>query len=448
MKLADVEKRNWFYLSLRPFVDFFHNHVFYKKVHVRGLENIPKDEPVIFAPNHQNALMDAMAILCVKYWEIVYLARADMFKKPTARKALFFLKILPVFRMRDGKDALKQNDKVFDKAASVVLKKRLLTVFPEASHLGIRKLRPLKKGVTRIALLAEEKTNFNTGVKIIPVGINYQNYFKMRNDLFIDFGKPIKVNKYKESYQENPQKANNELISEIGEGLSKLIINIRSKTDYDEIDLIRNIYTPKMLKKLKLKNNFKNKIIADKKTIETIEQLESSDDEKYHQLIEKAKKLNKKIKLNNIPYYILNKSYSFFKAIIFSLLMIISFPIYAFGAVNNYIPYALPQLITRKIKDLNFHTSIRFVLYLVTYTILIYPIIFLLVHLFTDIWWIKWIYALLLPITGLFAFHYVNWFKTIKKQWKCIFNKKNHDFIEMMKLNDEILNEFDNFVKF
>ena len=46
-----------------------------------GVENINPDDHLIFAPNHQNALMDALAVLFTHKGQPVFLARADIFKK-------------------------------------------------------------------------------------------------------------------------------------------------------------------------------------------------------------------------------------------------------------------------------------------------------------------------------------------------------------------------------
>ena len=70
----------------------------YSKVQVVGLENIPKDGSVIFAPNHCNALMDAMVILRTRKEPTVYGARADLFENPFLASFLTFLKIVPMIR--------------------------------------------------------------------------------------------------------------------------------------------------------------------------------------------------------------------------------------------------------------------------------------------------------------------------------------------------------------
>ena len=96
--MADISKR---YGVLKQITGFIH-HLFYRRIFVHGIENIPTDKPVIFAPNHQNALMDPLIILYTTPFQTYFLARADIFKRPMLRKLFTFFKMLPVYRIRDG----------------------------------------------------------------------------------------------------------------------------------------------------------------------------------------------------------------------------------------------------------------------------------------------------------------------------------------------------------
>ena len=57
-----IHRRNLIYHLLYPYARAFFFQ-YYGKVEVRGKENIPRKAPVIFAPNHQNALNDALIVL-------------------------------------------------------------------------------------------------------------------------------------------------------------------------------------------------------------------------------------------------------------------------------------------------------------------------------------------------------------------------------------------------
>ncbi len=71
---------------------------------------------------------------------------------------------------------------------------------PEGNHSRYRRLRTLKKGISRIVFLAEETNNFKLNIKIIPVGIDYSNYINFRSRLFINYGEPINVSDFYDIY--------------------------------------------------------------------------------------------------------------------------------------------------------------------------------------------------------------------------------------------------------
>ena len=71
---------------------------FYGELIVNGKENLPTDDSaLIFAPNHLNALMDALAVssLMPHRKAVVYPARADFFANKTLVKVMEFAKIMP-----------------------------------------------------------------------------------------------------------------------------------------------------------------------------------------------------------------------------------------------------------------------------------------------------------------------------------------------------------------
>ena len=109
MNFKGIDKWSLKYAMLNVYVNFAHNFIFYRKISVIGKKNLPKDTPLFFAPNHQNALMDALIILCSIKEQPVFIARADIFKNKTIARILIAMKILPAYRIRDGKENLKKN---------------------------------------------------------------------------------------------------------------------------------------------------------------------------------------------------------------------------------------------------------------------------------------------------------------------------------------------------
>jgi 1-acyl-sn-glycerol-3-phosphate acyltransferase len=203
MAKKTIDRFSLRYRLLKTYAMFAH-WIFYRRIEVKFRERIPGDRPVLLAPNHQNALMDAMAPLLTTSHDPVFLARADIFKKKFVAGILRLFKILPVYRIRDGASELGKNEDVFQEAMDVLLRKKCpVAIMPEGNHGNKRRLRPLVKGIFRVAFQAQEQFGEQPGVVIVPVGIDYSNYSIFRGKLFVQFGEPIEVNKYYSSYLQN-----------------------------------------------------------------------------------------------------------------------------------------------------------------------------------------------------------------------------------------------------
>ena len=395
--------------------------LFYKNIIIEGLENIPKEGPLIFAPNHQNALMDALAVSLTCNRQIVFLARSDIFKKGLVSKFLNFLKILPVFRIRDGKENLSNNDLTFDIASRVLENKQYIGIFPEARHTDKRRLLGLKKGIPRLAFLAEEKNNFELGIQIVPVGIYYSKYNRMRNILHVRYGKPIFVNDFKDEYLESPQKAMISLRGAMDNAIRPLIIDIPSIGLYDTYESIRRLYVKNLVRKFKLgKLTQINKFKADKITIQALELYENDYPEKMpeiKELVEEYEGLKKKYRLSDQS---VEKPFlSLFRILINTFILLISIPAFVYGTANNVLTYFIPKLLVLKFKDKQFHSSIKF-----GWTIFVIPIIYAIqitiVALFLPKFWMILAYAISLPIFGLLARVISEWLAILFEDYRLL----------------------------
>jgi len=175
-----IENHSIWYNLVRIYARFAY-HRYYRNIYTEGVEHLPLDEPVILCPNHQNALMDPLAILLngktKDKMQPVFLARADIFKPGLVSKALKFFKIMPVYRIRDGASNLKQNEQIFERCIEILENKKLVGIFAEGTHHDKRRLYPLQKGVARMAFQAEIKNDSKLGLKVVTVGITYSNYW-------------------------------------------------------------------------------------------------------------------------------------------------------------------------------------------------------------------------------------------------------------------------------
>ena len=443
-----IEKSNLLYTLLKPYVDFV-TRIYFRTKSI-NYDKIPKDDIIIFAPNHQNTLMDALAILATIKTEPVFLARADIFKKKTINKILTFLKILPIYRIRDGKDSLKNNEAIFQKTIDVLKNRNGLIILPEGSHAGIRKLRTLKKGISRIVFEAEEANDFKLNIKIVPIGLDWSNYINFRSRLFVNYGDSINVSDYYEEYKKHPPRGMNLLRERIATELKKYMIHIENDEYYEMFDSIRYIYIPQMIEKMGFKNKKQpNQFYAQKKIIEQLNEFVEANPEETKELSEKTGRYTELLKKLNFRHWVVQKSHFSTIGIFFQFLfMLLLSPIYLFGGILNYLPYKVPVLVTKKNKDPQFLSSVREVVALILFPI--YYIILIIVGLFVlEPWWLKIAIPVSLPFAGLFAFHY---YIEVKKMFARLrFNimtwVKNKDLIELKNCHQYIVQKMDNITK-
>lgn len=406
-----VEKWSLLYAILKQYFKLIHK-IFYKRFVIEGVKNIPKDKTIIFAPNHQNAVMDPLAIIFSTPYQIVFLARGDTFKKPAVAKIFYNLKILPIFRQRDGKEALKKNEEIFNISVNVLKHNKPFCLFPEAQHNPVRRLRILKKGIQRIAFQALEETNYNLDIAIIPTGIYYDDKFNSLATLHIQYGKPIFIKDYIDFYKQNPQKATMALRNEMTKRIKPLMIDIQNKEHYHLIEFLRDFANNIVRKKLNLKKNQKNKFKADKIIIEKIEKAIEQDNQKVLKIKQNWEDLINLFK-DNIKNYD-NKIYKSLTAtslIIKSLIYIITFPLFVTGFLINFLPYFIIKKVIKKIvKDPQFFSTIKFGAGAV-----LYPVYYLIISIFLVIF-INNIYLiilliLLMPVSAIAAKYYYHYIK-------------------------------------
>jgi len=164
-------------------------------------------------------------------------------------KILTFLKILPVYRIRDGYENLSLNDRIFQKTMDVIRHGNGLVILPEGSHVGFKRLRPLKKGIARIVLQTENAADGSLNIHIVPVGLDYSNYVKYRSKLLIRIGEPFPVKKYLDLYRQNKALAYNALTEELAERLKNEMIHIEDKANYDDYLFLTHIFPMFYIKK-------------------------------------------------------------------------------------------------------------------------------------------------------------------------------------------------------
>jgi len=442
MGLDNIEKKSLGYSLLWNTMRAWHNIVYYRKYTVIGTENIPNDKLLIFTPNHQNALMDALALLFSTKIQFVFLARADIFKKPAIARILYFLKILPIYRVRDGYDSVEKSNKVFERTVDIMTAGSAMVILPEGNHSRIRRLRPLKKGFARMAFKTQEANDFKLDIQVVPVGIDYDDFSKYRSSLVIKFGTPVSVLDFVDLYQENKAQALNDIKEELSRNMAPLIPNIRSEEYYDLYNELRVIFRSRMAAKLAIDyKDERNRVKTDQHTIQKIADFEKKSPNEITVLSEKVAsytQLKKSLGLTNS--IIDKKGHCFFSVLLGTISLLGTLPLFVYGLIVNIIPYSLPIFAGNKMPDEQFRSSVKFVL-----SALLFPIMYILQSLIvlgvTRDWATTGIFLLSLPLSGIISWRWTRIYLWVKDSWtyKLMSISKNRKLTKLRSLYDDII---------
>ena len=170
----------------------------YEGIIVENNKKLP-DAPIIIASNHPNSFLDAIIIGSILNRSIFFLARSDVFKAKWADYILRKMNLIPIYRIEEGHNNLNKNDETFSSCYEILEKDKCILIFAEGVSLVDRKIYPIKKGIARIGLGAESRNNFELGVSILPVGINYEQATKFNNRIIVSLGDLMPFIDYKES---------------------------------------------------------------------------------------------------------------------------------------------------------------------------------------------------------------------------------------------------------
>ena len=333
--------------------------IYFKKWQSVNLHHLPETGPFIFVANHQNAFLDALLVVCGLKRNPWFLARGDVFKKASIIKLLTLFRIKPIFRFRDGHNAMRKNERVIEECLELLKQGECILLFAEGNHNEPWTFRDLQRGFAHIALQYCEQTKKD--IQLIPIGFHYEDHDAFRSRVLVNYGEPISVHEVAGDIPVLRDKFN-PLLSFTAEKLKSLILTV----PLDEVYEARKNF-------LKQNRNYKE---------DMVDQLKADRLMMSHWTTEQQGAPKK----SNLFYSWLN-------------------PLYAYGRVTHLIPHVLINyVVTKKIKDNQFIGSVKF-----TVGIFLIPIYYLLILVLffivtkEPLWTIGFLISL--PLAGLLAYN-------------------------------------------
>jgi hypothetical protein len=145
--------------------------LFCHEIHLKNKQLFKTKGPLLIIANHPNSFLDALIIGSYYNRRVYFLARGDVFKKPLHRFILESLNMIPVYRLREGKEFLHLNDYAFIKSIDLLSKGYAVLVFIEGICINSHELQPFKKGTARI-VEGVQKLNIPLRIHIVGIAFN------------------------------------------------------------------------------------------------------------------------------------------------------------------------------------------------------------------------------------------------------------------------------------
>ena len=469
-----IGKPGFFYRIIKRIISFTFNNLMFRRVYYMNTKNIPgKGTPLIIVENHQNCLVDAIAVLLSftdANRKIHFITGTDIFKVNKYLPA--FMRYFGVLFINstnyEGVETVDENKGVFEECENLVAGGETVMLFPEVRHQNKRRLGDFSSGYITMAFNAAKKKDFLEDVFILPCANHYSRYYPIQGDMLIKFGTPISLKPYYELYKAKPGIAQKEVNELVRAQIKEMMLNITDPENYDAIDFLRTNYSGDYARKHSMDYaELPDKLLVDKQMVELLETLPvgvkgentsasglecGTASSTKENIFAKARELNKVLQEEKISFKTLTKmslkddKKKFgidpvkFNFIVRCLVLAILFPFWIFTLWPAYFIYVIPTLFAKRMNDRMLKASFFLGFSAIITIPFFYLISFLLVwKVFTIVMAI--IYICLLPLFALFAWYYCAYIFDLKGEYRFYKNRKNAKLRAAKNLRNELGND-------
>lgn len=438
--------------------------IYFGKNIIVNRKGLDFDGAAIVVSNHPHAFFDPVVPASKSPRYFYFLANYGLFKNPFMNWFLNTFFCIPIKRRKDNWGGNLKNEDSFDRAENHLANDGVLYIAVEGTTFIKRRIREVKTGFARIALAAESENDWKLDLKIVPVGNNFAAPTRFRGKVFVEVGDPIRVSDFREDFEKDKEAAYDKLVALLGQKLSELTIDIPTVEEERMIRYLEEIY--------KTETQTPNPPLT--RTSSAVEKHKDED------LRSRASRLHSKYALGEIPndsesyferkalsHFILNlkkESPESFKTLKSKTLaygnqlrawrisdeiltdpknsfskiigMILSLPIFLWGAINNLLPYFILKYFSNNPKlFIGYRSTARVLLGLFIVVPIFYTLQTWLIYRFSGNGYFTVAYFLLLIPTGMFAWYWKEELKTIKRKMR-FFKIKKANPKKVEKLNN------------
>jgi glycerol-3-phosphate O-acyltransferase / dihydroxyacetone phosphate acyltransferase len=392
----------------------FSLNIFFRKIYVSGLEHIKPDTPQLIASNHPNGFMEPLIMACHFPRPLHFMVRGDVFEKKWLKPILVGTNQIPIFRFKDGFSKLRENAALMDDSTKLMTGNNMLLIYAEGSTENVKQLRPLQKGVARIAFSVLEQDP-NTRLEILPSGINFTHPQNFGRTVMLRVGAALKIQDYKGLYHQDQKAAYQKLLDDLYNSMKPHVIHGDDLSDSSLLeDMLAIDRGSNVDSYIPVKRNHTARLDSEIRISNLYNQRTSS-------LIDSIKSFKTEVKQKGLTLNDLRKQPLNMWRI---LVLLLGFPLAMLGLITHIVPLTLGKRIAfAKVKHEEFIACVWFA---ITITIMIiYYLVMLILQL--SLSW-SWFVLPVVITSGLWLRYYYNLinntiFTVRKDEWTSIKNK-------------------------
>jgi glycerol-3-phosphate O-acyltransferase/dihydroxyacetone phosphate acyltransferase len=386
-------------LLIVPFFDLVLK-IFFRKIEITGVENVPDDAPVIYTPNHMNSLVDGFLARTQLPREPRPLAAAKLWDVAAMQPLLVAINAIPIYRQQDSQDPqyVEKNRDAFSACYDALAQNSCIVVFPEGESHDDSELRQLKTGVARIALGAEQQQG-PLAVRIIPVGLNFDAKQKFRSRVLISIGEPINPIVGLNDVNAENREAVSQVMSRVEAGIKSVTLNYPSWEEAQLIQRAAVLYAANK-KTDPERDSLAEEFSVEKTLADAYLRSKESNPRRIARILEAVNSYDRLLRVLSVQHkHVVGEHPKLLQAI-YSLrklsLFLIRLPLSLLGIFLNIVPYFLTSLLSRlKIRSDRESTAKIFG------GIVLYPLCWTLqAQMLGDQVFTTWLWWLLAPLSG------------------------------------------------
>ncbi len=210
---------------------------YFSEIVTRGLENVPREGPVVLLANHHDSMIDPFLIVTTVERPVSFLAKAPLFRIPIMGAMLRAGHCIPAHRSQDAGYAKDKNERLYAAAGALLAEGRALGIFPEGKSHTDPHLAEFKHGAAKIAFEADKAG----GVRVQLVAIEFEETRAFRGRVLMTFGPPMTLDAYRAQYATDPRAATAALTNDLHAQLSEMMASAEDREMMEMAELVERI---------------------------------------------------------------------------------------------------------------------------------------------------------------------------------------------------------------